>query len=568
LNYASAVLKKPDWLFSLLIVAGTILAYAPAWNGTPIWDDEKHLTSPDLQSLTGLYRIWMHPGTTPQYYPVTYTAFWIAHRLWGDATFGYHLLNIVLHAFSALILLRILRRLEVPGAPLAAALFALHPVQVETVAWMSELKNTLSGLFCLGATLCYLEFRFGAKRREASYALSLMLFVLAVLSKAVVATLPAALLVVLWWRWRTLSWKKDVVPLAPFFAVGAGFGIFSAWMERTNVGATGADFHFSFIERCLIAGRAIWFYLGKLVWPVPLIFNYPRWQIRHDVWWQYVFPLSVLGLLAALWWQRKRYPTLLMVLLLFCGTLFPALGFLNVYPFRYSFVADHFQYLACIAPLTLVAAGVTLATPKVQFANFCRMPALFGFLLSLTLAVLTWQQAHMYSDILTLWRTTIDRNAGSWMAHTNLGAELDDQGRSDEAMSEYQTALQINPNETMARNNLGMSLAQRGRVSEAIEDWQEVLRIDPGHAEAHNNLGNALAQTGRMPEAFQHWEKSLQAKPDFAEAHFNFAVALANSGRLKEAIAHFEQALRLRPNDADAQRGLESARKQIQGNQQ
>jgi Flp pilus assembly protein TadD len=560
-------LKKRDLLFSLLIFTATILTYSPAWNGTPIWDDEKHLTSPDLQSLTGLYRIWMHPGTTPQYYPVTYTAFWITHRLWGDATPGYHLLNIFLHAFSALVLLRILRRLEVPGAPLAAALFALHPVQVETVAWMSELKNTLSGLFCLGATFCYLQFRFSEKRREASYALSLILFVFAVLSKAVVATLPAALLVVFWWKWGTLSWKKDVVPLAPFFTVGAGFGFFSAWMERTTVGATGADFQFSFIERCLIAGRAIWFYLGKLVWPAPLIFNYPRWQIRHDVWWQYVFPLSVLGLLAALWWQRKRYPALLTVLLLFCGTLFPALGFLNVYPFRYSFVADHFQYLACIAPLTLVAAGVTLATQKVQFSNFCRMPALFGFLLSLTLAVLTWQQAHMYSGILTLWRTTIDRNPGSWMAHTNLGAELDDQGRSDEAMAEYQTALQINPNETMARNNLGMNLAQRGRVPEAMEDWQEVLRIDPDHAEAHNNLGNALAQTGRVPEAFQHWEKSLRAKPDFAEAHFNFAVALANSGRLNEAIAHFEQVLRLRPDDADARRGLESARKQLQGNQ-
>ncbi len=156
--YASAALKKHDWLFSLLLVAGTILAYSPAWNGMRIWDDEKHLTSPDLQSLTGLYRIWIHPGTTPQYYPVSYSAFWIAHRLWGDATLGYHLLNIVLHAVSALILLRILRRLEVPGAPLAAALFALHPVQVESVAWMSELKNTLSGLFCLGSILCYFQF--------------------------------------------------------------------------------------------------------------------------------------------------------------------------------------------------------------------------------------------------------------------------------------------------------------------------------------------------------------------------------------------------------------------------
>jgi protein O-mannosyl-transferase len=549
--YASAVLKRHDWLFSLLIGVGTVLAYAPAWNGTRIWDDEKHLTSPELQSLTGLYRIWMHPGTTPQYYPVTHSVFWFAQRIWGDATPGYHLLNIFLHAVSALILLRILRRLEVPGAPLAAALFALHPVQVESVAWMSELKSTLSGVFCLGAAFCYFQFRLNDKRRGIGYALSLTLFVFALLSKAVVATLPAALLVVLWWKRERLSWKTDVVPLIPFFAVGAALGIFSAWMERTSVGATGEDFQFSFVERFLIAGRAVWFYLAKLAWPEPLIFNYPRWQIGQGLWWQYLFPLAALGLLAALWWHRKRHPALLATFLLFCGILFPALGFFNVYPFRYSFVADHFQYLACIAPLTLAAAGVTLAIKKSQF----------GFVLAFILAAMTWQQAHMYSDILMLWRTTIDRNPDSWMAHTNLGAELDDQGRSDEAMAEYQAALRINPKETMARNNLGMSLAQMGRVSEAMEDWEEVLRIDPNHAEAHNNLGNALAQMGRLPEAFQHWEKSLRSKPDFAEAHFNYAVALANAGRYADAIGHFEQVLRLHPDDVDARRGLESARK-------
>jgi len=550
-------LKKYDWLFSLLIVAGTLFAYFPAWNGTRIWDDEKHLTSPELQSVSGLYRIWTQPGTTPQYYPVTHSAFWIAHRVWGDAPLGYHLLNIFLHAFSAVILLRVLRRLEVPGAPLAAALFAFHPVQVESVAWMSELKNTLSGLFCLGAALAYLHFYWSEKRRGIFYALSLLLFVLGILSKAVVATLPAALLVVLWWKRGKLSWKADILSLAPLFLIGAGFGIFSAWMERNVVGAIGRDFQFSFIDRILIAGRVVWFYLGKLVWPDPLIFNYPRWQIRHDVWWQYLFPLAAIGLLVVLWWYREKQPAWLASFLLFTGTLFPALGFLDVYPFRYSFVADHFQYLACIAPLTFIAAGATRA--------FKRIPALGGLFLVSVLAVMSWQQAHVYSDILVLWRTTIDRNPVSWMAHTNLGAELDDQGRPDEALAEYQTALRINPNETMARNNRGMSLAQKGRVSEAIADWEEVLRVDPNHAEAHNNLGSALAQMGMLPEAIAHWEKSLKVKPDFAEAHFNYAVALANAGRYSEAIDHYQQVLRLHPEDVDARRGLELARKQLYG---
>ena len=532
------------------------MSYSPAWNGTRIWDDDKHLTSPELQSVSGLYRIWTQPGTTPQYYPVTHSAFWLANRLWGDAPLGYHLLNIFLHAFSAVVLFRILRRLNVPGAPLAAALFAFHPVQVESVAWMSEFKNTLSGLFCLAAAACYLDFSLSDQRRRFAYVLSLSLFVLALLSKAVVATLPAALLVVLWWKRGRLSWKTDVVPLLPFFLFGAGFGIFSAWMERNVVGAAGSDFTILFSDRILIAGRAIWFYLGKLVWPDPLIFNYPRWQIRHDVWWQYLFPLSAAVLLAALWWYRRSHPSLLAAFLLFSGTLFPALGFFDVYPFRYSFVADHFQYLACIAPLTLAAAGITRVIAKVQ------VPCGVG--LVVVLSLMSWQQAHMYSDILRLWRTTIERNPGSWMAHTNLGVELDEQGRSDEAMAEYQTALRINPNETMARNNLGMSLAQMGRVAEAIEDWEAVLRIDPNHAEAHNNLGNALAQTGRLQEAFQHWEKALHANPNFSEAHFNYAVALANAGRFSEAIVHYDQVLRLHPEDADARRGLEFARKQMQ----
>jgi tetratricopeptide (TPR) repeat protein len=554
--YASAALKKYDWLFSLLIIAGTLLAYSPAWSGTRIWDDESHLTSPELQSIDGLVRIWTHPGTTPQYYPVTHTTFWIAYYIWGDATLGYHLLNIFLHAFSALVLLRILRRLEIPGAPLAAALFAFHPVQVESVAWMSELKNTLSGLFCLGAAYWYFRYSLNEQKGKTTYALSLILFVLAILSKAVVGMLPAALLVVLWWKRGRLSWRDDVAPLLPFFLLGSGFGIFSAWMERNVVGAVGREFQFSLVDRMLIAGRIIWFYLGKLVWPDPLIFNYPRWQIHHDVWWQYLFPLTLVGLLIVLWWHRKQHPAWLASFLLYCGTLFPALGFLDVYPFRYSFVADHFQYLACIAPLTLAAAGATRVFGKIQLLG--------AFAVVSILAVMSWQQAHMYSDILMLWRTTIDRNPDSWMAHTNLGVELDEQGRSDEAVAEYQTSLRLNPNDTMARNNLGRGQAQRGHLDEAIEDWEEVLRIDPDHAEAHNNLGNALAQMGRLQEAFNHWEKSLRVKPDFAGAHFNYAVALAQSGRFAEAVEHYEQVLRLTPDDADARRGLEAAQKQLQ----
>jgi protein O-mannosyl-transferase len=357
---------QQDWFFGLALFVITTLVYMPVWNGQPIWDDNGHLTKPELQSVAGLKRIWIEPGATQQYYPLVHTFFWIAHRLWGNWPYGYHFLSILLHVLSAMLMLRILRQLEIPGARLATALFALHPIQVESVAWISELKNTLSGVFYLSAGLIYLRFRSqtNGRRQSTLYAFALGLFVLGLLSKSVIATLPAALLVVFWWKRGELSWKGDFIPLIPFFAFGAASGAVTALVERKFIGAEGADFEFSVLERVLIAGRAFWFYLGKLVWPKDLIFIYPRWHINQTVWWQYLFPLAALGLLLALWLLRRRWRGPLAAFLLYGGTLFPALGFVNVYPFLYSFVADHFQYLACVAPLTLAAAVIATSISR------------------------------------------------------------------------------------------------------------------------------------------------------------------------------------------------------------
>jgi hypothetical protein len=248
------------WLWGLLLVIATFVAYQAAWNGKPIWDDAAHLTYPELRSWSGLVRIWTVPGTTQQYYPLTSTVFWVEAKFWGDSTLGYHLVNILLHATAALLLLTILRTLQVPGAGLAAAIFALHPVQVESVAWISELKNTFSGVFFFGSALAYL--RFDRTRNKAVYVGALVLFVLGLLAKTVIATLPAALLVVFWWQRGKLSWKQDVLALIPFFAAGITAGLFTSWMERQVIGAQGSGFNFSLVERCLIAGRAIWFYLA------------------------------------------------------------------------------------------------------------------------------------------------------------------------------------------------------------------------------------------------------------------------------------------------------------------
>src|SRR5262245_54015546 len=258
-------LSRLDWVLSLLLLVLTMAAYLPAWHGTPIWDDDAHLTKPELRSFEGLVRIWTQPGATQQYYPLLHSLFWVEHRLWGDGTLGYHLVNISLHSLSALLLLRILRRLEIPGAWLAAAIFALHPIQVESVAWISELKNTLSTFFYLAGGLLYLKF--DGTRGKKFYAGALILFVLGLLSKTVIATLPAALLLVFWWKRGTLSWKRDVVPLLPFFALGIAAGMLTAWVERKFIGAEGATFELTLLQRGLIAGRVTWFYLAKLFWP-------------------------------------------------------------------------------------------------------------------------------------------------------------------------------------------------------------------------------------------------------------------------------------------------------------
>ena len=344
------------------------LAYQPAWHAGFIWDDDAHVTPPELRSWHGLWRIWFEVGAVQQYYPLLHTASWLEFPLFGENPAGYHLVNIGVHAVNAVMLWLILRRLQVPGAQLAAGIFALHPVMVESVAWITELKNTLSGLFFLGAALAYL--RFDADRRKRWYATALGLFTLALLSKTTAATLPAALLVVFWWQRGRLAWARDFQPLLPFFFLGAADGLFVAWVEWQVVGAQGADFAFTFVERGLIAGRAIWFYLGRLFWPAELIFMYPRWLVSQADAGQYVFPAAVLGGLATCWLARRRSRAPLAAALFFVGTLFPVLGFLNVYMFVFSFVADHLQYMACVGVIAIVAAG-SVNRSRVEWDSSC-----------------------------------------------------------------------------------------------------------------------------------------------------------------------------------------------------
>jgi tetratricopeptide (TPR) repeat protein len=554
----SATTRWRDAATFASILCATLLAYLPALGGGLLWDDTSHLTRPELQSLDGLWRIWFDLGATQQYYPLLHSAFWMEHRLWGDAVLGYHLTNVALHAASACLVVMIVRRLSLAGAWLAGLVFALHPVCVESVAWISEQKSTLSGVFYLAAALAYLHF--DRSRRVSRYWLALGLFVCALATKTVTATLPAALLVAIWWRRGRIEWKRDARPLLPWLALGAFAGLFTAWVEKTVIGAEGADYTLTLLQRGLLAGRVIWFYAGKLVWPANLTFFYPRWTVDPGEWWQYLFPAGVLAVAIGLWIGSRRQRGPLAGFLIFAGTLFPVLGFFNVYPFRFSFVADHFQYLACLGVIVPVASALAVLARRIAAGRLARIAC--GAVLPVLLGVLTWGQSGMYRDAETLYRETLARNPGSWLAHNNLGTVLLAQpGRLADAIAEYRAAARLEPGSEQARTNLGNALAQAGRLREAIPELEAALRIKPGYAEGHNNLGFALSQMpGGLERAIAEYQAALRINPDFAEAHYNLASAfVAMPGRLPDAIAEYQAALRTEPDLPDAHNNLGGA---------
>ena len=539
---------SPGALFAA-VLAATLVAYFPALTGDFLWDDAGHVTRPDLRSWAGLARIWFEVGATQQYYPLLHSAFWLEHRLWGDATLGYHLVNVLWHATAACLLVGVLRRLAVPGALLAGLVFALHPVMVESVAWIAEQKNTLSTVFYLAAARAWL--RFEDERRPGRYALATLWFVAALLTKTVTATLPAALLVVAWWRRGRLSWRDDVAPLLPWLGLGVAAGLGTAWFEATQIGASGEDFALGPVERVLLAGRVGWFYLGKLVWPAGLTFFYPRWTIDAAVAWQWIFPLATVAALGAgVWWSRRdRGP--LAAALLFGGTLVPVLGFVNVYPFVFSYVADHFQYLASLGMIAFLAAAAVRGFARLAWPRWSGPVVATGLLV--VLGGLTWRQSGMYRDVFSLYEATLARNPASWVAHLNLGTALDEAGRTDEGHSHVQRALALKPDRPEILNSLGNILNRLGRADEARPLLERAVRLQPRFAAAHNTLGAALMALREPDAGMGAFRRALELNPRLTQARVNLGWALANAGRPADALAELAQARREQPDLADAE---------------
>jgi protein O-mannosyl-transferase len=505
--------------FGLFFVVA--LAYLPATWATYLWDDQYYLIeNASLRDDYGLARIWLSPGASPQYYPVVFTTFWIEYRLWGLGPIGYHCVNLVIHGLNAVLVWRLLTRLGLSWAWLAAAIFALHPVHVESVAWISERKNVLSTLFYLSSVLAYWRFappedvpRRASAARRVWYATSWLLFLAALGSKSVTCSLPAALLLVTWWK-RGRIGGRDVLPLIPFFLAGVVASAVTVWMEAFHVGAFGPEWSFSRLDRCRIAGRALWFYAGKLACPVDLCFIYPRWRLDTWAWWQDVYPIGFVATVGVLWWARGRIGRgPLAGVLFFAGTLLPALGFFNTYPQRYSFVADHFQYLASLGLIVPVAA--LLSRPA---RSHWPRSAAIGCLL-LVLGTLTFARTLAFRDNRTIWSDTLKKDPKSWMAHNNLGTLDLNRGLFHEARSHFVAALELYPDYPEAHYNMGVILEEQGDLAGAEDHLRKAIAVDsPVSWKTHYVLGLVFKKRGKDREAADQFRTTLRMNPGYPKA--------------------------------------------------
>lgn len=499
------------------LVVLAIVAHGRSVTGGFIWDDDFYVTQNlTLRSMDGLRRIWFEPLATPQYYPLVHTTYWLEYRVWGLDSRGYHAVNVTLHAAASVALWALLAKLAVPAAWFGAALFAVHPVGVESVAWVTERKNTLSVVMAMLAASCWLRYRFGrgpisavstdsaaaafavadSRQRRAWLAAAIGLFALAILSKTVAVMLVGMLGIIVWWKTGTIR-KADAAGLFPLVVIGLPLAMLTVWLEKHHVGATGIDWNLATLDRLLIAGRATAFYAGKLVWPQALAFFYPRWRVDWHEPWQWIFPGACAAILVLAWRYRGtigRGPVAAVAMYI-CG-LFPALGFFDVYPFKYSFVADHFQYHAM--PVALAAGGAVSALVRPQLAaNAVRTGVLAG------LAALACIRCAAFHDLEALYLDTLAKNPSSAAAAHNLGSEYMFEGRTEEAeryLTQGAEQALFADERSRSLASLALIALSRGRAAEAVPLARKAERTDSTRR-ARGVLALALVRAGETEEA-------------------------------------------------------------------
>jgi tetratricopeptide (TPR) repeat protein len=535
-------------LLAAAILAIAILAYIPAMQGGFLWDDYSFLKDNWLtQAPDGLQRFWF-TTQAEDYFPLTSSTLWVEWRLWGDHAAGYHVTNVLLHAVAAVLVWRVLRRLEFPGAWLAGVLFAVHPVAVASAAWITERKNTLPMVLYLLSLLAWL--RYDERGKRGAYAFSILLFLLALLAKTSVVTMPAVLLLCAWWRRRTIA-RKDVLRSLPFFALALALGLVTIWFQQHNVIRQDIVRPEGWASRVAAMGWIIWFYLFKALVPMGLCAVYPRWDVNA---WSPVacLPLALVALgLVLLWARRKSWGRApLFATGYFVLMLLPVLGFAKMSFMKFSFVADHLQYAALIGVVAFAAAMLARAAAAAGWPGRAGTFAAAGCVVAL--AVLTWNRARLYANGERLWRDDIAKQPGSWLAWNNLGDLCFRAGRRDEALDCFKRSLALNPKYPITWHNLGRLTALLGDSDEAMFDYSRAIDLKPDFASAYNGRGNVLYHAGKYGPALKDYDKAIELNPHYADAYNNRGNLRVGQGQCADAIRDFDEAIRLNPTFATA----------------
>lgn len=534
-----------------LLVAASVAVYLPALDAPFVSDDGENIVGNDnLRSASGLWATWTQlRGPQGPYYPLTYTTYWIEHHLWGLQPRGYHAVNILLHALNGVVLWRVLRRLRIGAAWFAAAAFALHPAQAESVAWITERRNVLSTLFLLAATWSYLRARpqddaaHSGRNARLWYGLTVVAFLAALLSKTVTLVLPPALLLMIWWRRGRLV-RADLLSVAPLFALGAAAALLTWGAEGELIREWElAWMHRGLGERLALAGKLVWFYAGTLVWPAKLAFVYPRSVLDPTLIQSWLPALALVILFAALVslrWRIGRGP--LSASLWFVGALLPVLGLVDFFYLIYSDAADRFLYLPSMGPLALVAASAA-ALASSRGATGRKVMALLGLTLLAALGTMTYERSKVFASPEALYSDTIAKYPQSWGAQLSLGTVLVAEGRSAEAIPHLEVSRRLQPTVPGASTYLAIAYAQVGRTQEALVLFDEALRLAPGDLLARSNLGLTLSRLGRDAEAATELRRVLDVDPAYAGTRqallsvlLKLMVTRGRSGRVEEAL--------------------------------
>lgn len=529
---------------ALVFLALTWAVYSPAMRGEFIWDDWTYIVNnAAIRGKAGFWAIWRGLNLT-DYWPVSYSAFWLEYAVFGMQPLGYHLVNATIHAGNCWLLWRLAAHLRCAHALFAALLFAVHPVNVEAVAWIFQTKTTLAAFFALAALWCALLAVAPERRRWWWPALAAqLLFALAMLSKAAVVTWP--LVIALVSVWRTGSWRlsrRYWAVLAPMLTIAALLGALNLyWYAIPGPEAVSELIRDDGWQgRLAIGGMAFWFYLGKALWPVGLCFVYPRWQWQDQGALAFI-PLAALvctGLVLARWRATRVGLPLFLLFAYLVMTLLPVLGVHDIYFFRYAWVADHWQYLTLMGGCLAVAAATPAGGGRRPW------PWIGKTVLVAALAFLAWKRSAVYAGEESLWRDTLQSNPNSWMAHNSLGLVLKHQGHYAEALAHYETAARLKP-QAQSYYNIAKIYDEHGDWPLALENYSQAVALNPYMGAIYVNRGVVLAKSGKLEAAMQDFQQALSLGPN-ALAHYNIGYMLRDSDRA-QALAHLEAAVRLEP---------------------